>query len=70
MAKFVVELDDSVAPTDVEDGMRVGVDRSKFKIKVPLPPKIDPSVSGRQGCSGTRAVLLNSQPLWSAVPPR
>lgn len=45
MAKFVVALDDNVAPTDVEEGMRVGVDRSKFKIKVPLPPKIDPSVT-------------------------
>lgn len=45
MAKFVVALDDKVAPTDVEEGMRVGVDRAKFKIKVPLPPKIDPSVT-------------------------
>lgn len=45
MAKFVVALDDKVAPTDIEEGMRVGVDRSKFKIKVPLPPKIDPSVT-------------------------
>lgn len=45
MAKYVVALADNVAPTDVEEGMRVGVDRSKFKIKVPLPPKIDPSVT-------------------------
>lgn len=45
MGKFVVALDDNVAPTDVEEDMRVGVDRSKFKIKVPLPPKIDPSVT-------------------------
>ena len=52
MAKFVVALDDKVAPTDIEEGMRVGVDRSKFKIKVPLPPKIDPSVRS----------------LWPAVP--
>jgi len=45
MAKFVVALDDNVAPTDIEEGMRVGVGRSKFEIKVPLPPKIDPSVT-------------------------
>lgn len=45
MAKFVVDLHDDVAPTDVEEDMRVGVDRSKYKIKVPLPPKIDPSVT-------------------------
>lgn len=45
MAKFVVDLHENVAPTDVEEDMRVGVDRSKYKIKVPLPPKIDPSVT-------------------------
>ena len=28
-AKFVVDLADSVAPTDIEEGMRVGVDRNK-----------------------------------------
>merc|ERR1711935_608542 len=26
-------------------GMRVGVDRSKYSIQIPLPPKIDPTVS-------------------------
>ena len=24
--------------------MRVGVDRAKYQIKIPLPPRIDPSV--------------------------
>lgn len=30
-AKFVVDLADSVAPTDIEEGMRVGVDRNKWE---------------------------------------
>ncbi|GMI40126.1 hypothetical protein TrCOL_g12988 [Triparma columacea] len=45
IAKFVVALGDKVAPTDVEEGMRVGVDRTKYSIQLPLPPKIDPTVS-------------------------
>mmetsp|Transcript_22353 Transcript_22353/g.58254 ORF Transcript_22353/g.58254 Transcript_22353/m.58254 type:complete len:424 (+) Transcript_22353:119-1390(+) len=45
IAKFVVGLGDRVAPTDVEEGMRVGVDRTKYQIQIPLPPKIDPSVT-------------------------
>ena len=45
VAKYVVELSDQLSPTDVEEGMRVGVDRKKYKISLPLPPKIDPSVS-------------------------
>jgi len=44
-AKFVVGLGEKVAPTDVEEGMRVGVDRSKYSIQIPLPPRIDPTVS-------------------------
>ena len=84
--QFVVGLGDKVAPTDIEEGMRVGyacycsvlqiikttrlesaffwhsmqviqcfphrcevpvcrVDRTKYQIQVPLPPKIDPSVT-------------------------
>jgi 26S proteasome regulatory subunit T1 len=38
-------LGEKVAPTDVEEGMRVGVDRTKYAIQIPLPPKIDPTVS-------------------------
>merc|ERR1719240_1655569 len=50
IAKFVVALDEKLAPTDVEEGMRVGTQRageigSKLQIKLPLPPKIDPSVT-------------------------
>ncbi|XP_044924817.1 26S proteasome regulatory subunit 7-like [Mustela putorius furo] len=44
-AKFVVDLSDQVAPTDIEEGMRVGVDRNKYQIHIPLPPKIDPTVT-------------------------
>merc|ERR1711879_17854 len=45
IAKYVVGLGDNVAPTDIQEGMRVGVDRTKYQIQVPLPPKIDASVS-------------------------
>lgn len=45
IAKFVVALGEKVAPTDIEEGMRVGVDRQKYSIKIPLPPRIDPSVT-------------------------
>merc|ERR1719424_846944 len=47
-AKFVVGLGEKVAATDIEEGMRVGVDTShggKYRIQIPLPPKIDPSVT-------------------------
>ncbi|KRZ78518.1 26S protease regulatory subunit 7 [Trichinella papuae] len=47
-AKFVVDLADQVAPTDIEEGMRVGVDRNKYQIHLPLPPKIDPTVTVMQ----------------------
>uniref|UniRef100_A0A183JB77 PIH1 domain-containing protein n=1 Tax=Soboliphyme baturini TaxID=241478 RepID=A0A183JB77_9BILA len=47
-AKFVVDLADQVAPTDIEEGMRVGVDRNKYQIHLPLPPKIDASVTMMQ----------------------
>jgi len=49
IAKYVVGLAEKVAPTDIEEGMRVGVDRGgKFQIHLPLPPKIDPSVTMMQ----------------------
>merc|ERR1719284_746823 len=47
-AKFVVGLGEKVAATDIEEGMRVGVDTShggKYRIQIPLPLKIDPSVT-------------------------
>ncbi|KAF8540658.1 P-loop containing nucleoside triphosphate hydrolase protein [Trichophaea hybrida] len=45
IAKFVVNLGERVSPTDIEEGMRVGVDRQKYQILLPLPPRIDPSVT-------------------------
>ncbi|EGO21669.1 hypothetical protein SERLADRAFT_451685 [Serpula lacrymans var. lacrymans S7.9] len=48
IAKFVVGLGERVAPTDIEEGMRVGVDRTKYQIQIPLPPKIDASVTMMQ----------------------
>ncbi|CAG9316294.1 unnamed protein product [Blepharisma stoltei] len=45
LAKFVVGLGEKVAATDIEEGMRVGVDRTKYFIQIPLPPKIDPTVT-------------------------
>jgi len=45
IAKFVVGLGERVAPTDIEEGMRVGVDQRKYQIQIPLPPKIDPTVT-------------------------
>jgi len=46
--KFVVGLGQRVSPVDVEEGMRVGVHRSKYSIQIPLPPKIDASVTMMQ----------------------
>ena len=45
IGKYVVDLGDNIAPTDIEEEMRVGVDRNKYKIQIPLPPKIDASVT-------------------------
>ena len=45
MAKYVVGLGEKVAPTDVEEGMRIGVENDKYRIQLPLPPKIDASVT-------------------------
>ncbi|KAI3910887.1 hypothetical protein MKW98_022574 [Papaver atlanticum] len=45
VAKYVVGLDDKCSPTDIEEGMRVGVDRVKHQINLPLPPRIDPTVT-------------------------
>jgi len=47
-AKFVVGLGEKVSATDIEESMRVGVDTShggKYRIQIPLPPKIDPNVT-------------------------
>lgn len=49
-AKYVVKLGDKVAPQDIEESMRVGIlmGLSKIQIEIPLPPRIDPSVSMMQ----------------------
>lgn len=39
-----------MSPTDVEEGMRVGVDRTKYSVQIPLPPKIDPTVRHSHAC--------------------
>lgn len=45
LAKFVVGLGEKAAVEDIEEGMRVGVDRTKYQIQIPLPPRIDPTVT-------------------------
>jgi len=45
IAKYIVDLDPKLSPTDVEEGMRVGVEKKRYRITLPLPPKIDPSVN-------------------------
>lgn len=50
LGKYVVGLDKELAPTDVEEGMRVGCEDphhigTKISIKLPLPPRIDPTVT-------------------------
>lgn len=46
IAKYVVGLHKTLAPTDIEEGMRIGVERGpKLQIVLPLPPRIDPTVS-------------------------
>jgi len=46
IGKFVVGVDTNVVAVDeIEDGMRIGVERRRYKIKMVLPVKIDSSVS-------------------------
>lgn len=65
IAKFVVALGDRVAPTDIEEGMRVGVDRNKYQIQIPLPPKIDPRLvwTFSPGPPSSRALTKPNPPL-------
>lgn len=48
--KYVVKLASHVAPEDIEEGMRVGIlsGYGKLEIEIPLPPRLDPSVSMMQ----------------------
>lgn len=45
IAKFIVSRGKSLAREDITEGMRVGVDRMKYQIMMPLPPKIDNAVT-------------------------
>jgi 26S proteasome regulatory subunit T1 len=45
MAKFVVSKGKKLDASLVQEGMRVGVDRMKYQILLPLPRKIDASVT-------------------------
>lgn len=45
IAKFVVGLGKDVTPTDIEEDMRVAVERHKYTIQIPLPPQIDANVT-------------------------
>ena len=44
-ARFVIRRSPKTDPKLIEEGTRVGLDRSKFETKLPLPPKNDPSLS-------------------------
>lgn len=48
LGKFVVGLGERLAPTDIEEGMRVGVDPQRLRIQLPLPRKLDSQVSMMQ----------------------
>ena len=44
-SKWVVAGENSVAPVDIEEGMRVGVAHRSHNIVLPLPPQLDEKVS-------------------------
>jgi 26S proteasome regulatory subunit T1 len=45
---FVVNLSDLVVPTAIEVGRRIGVNHIQYQIHIPLPPKIDCTVTMMQ----------------------
>ncbi|KAI5185602.1 26S proteasome regulatory subunit T1 [Nematocida homosporus] len=45
IAKFIVNRNKGLARSDLAEGMRVGVDRVKYQIMLPLPPKIDNAIT-------------------------
>lgn len=45
MAKFIVTKNQNVDHNMLYDGMRIGVDRAKYQIRMPLPKKIDSAVT-------------------------
>jgi 26S proteasome regulatory subunit T1 len=48
MAKFIVSKCSKVNKDSLSEGIRVGVDRTKHQIRLPLPRKIDSSVTAMQ----------------------
>lgn len=48
VAKFVVTLGKNVSQSDITEGSRVGVDRRRYAIQLPLQPRIDPIVTTMQ----------------------
>lgn len=48
IGNYVVSLDKDVAPTDIEEGSRVGIERNNYQIKIPLPQRIDSSVAAME----------------------
>ncbi|EJW02984.1 26S proteasome subunit P45 family protein [Edhazardia aedis USNM 41457] len=48
MAKFVVSCDKKVPQELLQEGIRVGVDRNKYQIKLALPRKIDATITMMQ----------------------
>lgn len=43
--KYVVENDKTINPDSIEDGVRVGVEKNKYKIHMVFPTKIDASIT-------------------------
>ena len=50
-AKFVVALGEKVSPTDIDEGMRVGVERQKMRIMVRVC--VSPQQREQEGGEGT-----------------
>ncbi|KAK1350357.1 regulatory subunit 7 of 26S proteasome [Hamiltosporidium tvaerminnensis] len=48
MAKFIVGKSKKLSENQIKEDMRVGVDKTKYQIILPLPRKIDPSVTMMQ----------------------
>jgi 26S proteasome regulatory subunit T1 len=48
IAKYVVELDKNVAPSDITEGLRVAIEHRTYNIALPLPARVDPLVTTMQ----------------------
>ena len=72
IAKYVVKLGEKVSPTDIEEGMRVGVDRVKYQIQVRIRFQNGLGVSGTLplfaslSCHPTRVSHAPISPLFCA----